>query len=232
MTTSPPALQPSGMPAKRFWIIWGLGFCLWVCTLAAASPFDLPLSIAIADPHLPFARSVATYGELPGWVVVFWALMILIARPKPESRVYPMKTASLGLIIQVLLHPLLITQSIKFFWGRVRFVSLLPDFSNYTPFYIPAGPFISESLPSGHVAMAFVLTPLIFYFARMSDRKTTLLVTLVVFAYGLAIAYGRILAGAHYLTDCIFSMGSSLLVAAVVMRFLLNRNISLKQLNR
>ncbi len=140
MTTSPPALQPSGMPAKRFWIIWGLGFRLWVCTLAAASPFDLPLSIAIADPHLPFARSVATYGELPGWVVVFWALMILIARPKPESRVYPMKTASLGLIIQVLLHPLLITQSIKFFWGRVRFVSLAPRLLQLHAFLYPCRP--------------------------------------------------------------------------------------------
>ncbi len=71
--------------------------------------------------------------------------------------------------------------------------------------------------------MAFVLTPLVFYFARTSSRKTSLFVTLVVFVYGLAVAYGRILAGAHYLTDCIFSIGSSFLVAAVVMRLLFNR---------
>jgi membrane-associated phospholipid phosphatase len=211
------------MTAKQFWIIWGLGFCLWACALAAASPYDLSLSIAIADPHLPFARLVGTFGEWPAWIVVFLALMILIARPKPDSRLYPLKTAGLGLIIQALLHPLLITQSIKFFWGRVRFVSLLPDYSNYTPFYLPAGPLTSESLPSGHVAMAFVVTPLVFYFARTTGTKTALPVTLVVLVYGLLVAYGRILAGAHYLTDCIFSMGSSFLVAAVVMRLLLNR---------
>ena len=218
-----PAPQTSGMPSKRFWIIWGLGFCLWAGLLAVASPYDLPLSLAIADPHLPFARLVATFGEWPSWIVIIFALIILIARPKPDSRLYPMKTASLSLIIQALLHPLLIIQSIKFFWGRVRFVSLLPDYSNYTPFYIPAGPFISESLPSGHVAMAFVLTPLVFYSARACSWKNSLLVMLVVLVYGLAVAYGRILAGAHYLTDCIFSMGSSFLIAAVLMRFLLNR---------
>jgi membrane-associated phospholipid phosphatase len=223
VTTAPSALPPSGMPPKKFWTIWGLGFCLWACALAVASPYDLPLSVAIADPHLPFARLVATYGEWPSWIVIAIALGIVFARPKPGSRLYPAKTASYGLILQALLHPLLITQAIKFFWGRVRFVSLLPDYSNYTPFYIPAGPFISESLPSGHVAMALVLTPLIFYFARTAGWKTTLPVTLVVLVYGLAVSYGRILAGAHYLTDCIFSMGSSFLVAAIVTRFLLNR---------
>jgi membrane-associated phospholipid phosphatase len=223
VTTSSPTPHPLGMPSRKFWIIWSLSFCLWAGMLALASPYDLPLSQAIADPHLPFARLVSTYGEWPSWIVVILALGILIARPKPDSRLYPLKTASLGLIIQALLHPLLITQSIKFFWGRVRFVKLLPDFSNYTPFYIPAGSFVSESLPSGHVAMAFVLTPLVFYSARNSGGKTTFLVTLAVLVYGLAVAYGRILAGAHYLTDCIFSMGSSFLVAAVLMRFLHNR---------
>jgi membrane-associated phospholipid phosphatase len=208
------------MSPKQFWTIWGLGLCLWVCALAAASPYDLPLSIAVADPKQPFARWVTTFGEWPGWLVIFLALTILISRPKPGSRLHPMKMASLGLVIQALLHPLLITQSIKYLWGRVRFVSLLPDYSNYTPFYVPAGPLTSESLPSGHVAMAFVLTPLVFYFARTSGWKTTLAVTLVALAYGLAVAYGRILAGAHYLTDCVFSMGSSFLIAAVVMRFL------------
>lgn len=222
-TESPPVQTKPGLSSKLFWALWALGFVVWVGSLIIASPYDLQVSIAIADSHAPFARFISRFGEWPSWIIVIIALGMLLVKPKLGSRLYQYKTACVGIILQALIHPLLITQSIKFFWGRVRFVSLLPDYSNYTPFYIPAGPFISESLPSGHVAMAFALTPLIFYFARIGSRKTFALVTTVVLIYGLMVAFGRILAGAHYLTDCIFSTGSSFLVAAVVMRLLLNR---------
>jgi membrane-associated phospholipid phosphatase len=41
-----------------------------------------------------------------------------------------------------------------------------------------------------------------------------------VLLYGLVNFFGRIQAGAHYLTDCIFSFGLSFLVGAVLVRWL------------
>ena len=63
--------------------------------------------------------------------------------------------------------------------------------------------------------MAFVLPPLVFFLARL--RWLALCGVLL---YGLVVAFGRVQAGAHYLTDCLFSIGVSFLVGAVLVRCL------------
>jgi len=64
--------------------------------------------------------------------------------------------------------------------------------------------------------MAFSVAPLAFYAVRYMGRARGLVIWIFVLAYGLAVAWGRILAGAHFPSDCIFSAGLTLLVAAVV----------------
>jgi membrane-associated phospholipid phosphatase len=63
--------------------------------------------------------------------------------------------------------------------------------------------------------MSLVLTPLVFFLTRL--RWAALCGVLL---YGLVVAFGRIQAGAHYLTDCLFSIGISFLVGAVLVRWL------------
>jgi membrane-associated phospholipid phosphatase len=47
----------------------------------------------------------------------------------------------------------------------------------------------------------------------------TLLGLALVLFYGLLVAYGRIMAGAHYLTDCVFAAGLAFLLGACIMRW-------------
>jgi len=70
--------------------------------------------------------------------------------------------------------------------------------------------------------MAFVVTPLVFFLARFRGALPALIALAGVLLYGLVSAFGRIQAGAHYLTDCIFSIGLSFLLAAVLVRRLMD----------
>jgi membrane-associated phospholipid phosphatase len=218
-----PAVSPKtpiGLPPRTFWCLWGGTALLFAVGLGLLGPQDLPLSQAIADPAAPFAQAVSRYGELPAWLVVTIALGLWLRAQIRPGRAHPLDVPARAIVAQALLHPLLITQLVKFFWGRLRFVELQGDFSRYTPFYEPAGFGVGQSFPSGHVAMAGVAFPLVFFFARRRQWLAASLSGAIALAYVGGTAYGRILAGAHYLTDCWFSAGLALLIAAWLVRVL------------
>ena len=146
-------------------------------------------------------------------IVLAVTLVILILGRKPDSSLRIWRPLALAIVILAVIHPLIITQGFKFLWGRVRFRDLGVDFKGFTPFYVPAGPGAGLSFPSGHVAMALVLTPLVFFLNRLRGLALG-----GVLLYGLVVAFGRIQAGAHYLTDCIFPIGLSFLLGAVLVR--------------
>lgn len=206
---------------KTFWTIWGAGFAVWVAALAVSAPWDLEISSAIADREAALGRLVALAGEWPAWAATALCVVVLILGRKPDSSVRAYRPLALAVILLAIICPLIITQSFKFLWGRVRFRDLGVDFAGFTPFYIPAGPGAGLSFPSGHVAMAFVLSPIVFFFARLREAVPALIALAGVLLYGCLTAFGRIQAGAHYLTDCLFSIGISFLLAAVLTRRLL-----------
>jgi membrane-associated phospholipid phosphatase len=208
--------------ARTFWAIWGIGFALWAAALVIASSWDLDIAIAVANPDAAFGRLVATGGEWPAWAVVLGCVIVLIAGRKQASPLRPLWIPALGIIILAIIHPLAITQGFKFLWGRIRFRDLGVDFIGYTPFYIPAGPGAGLSFPSGHVAMACVVSPIVFFLARLRGFRWALIALIPVLLYGLPVAWGRMLAGAHYLSDCLFSIGLSFLLAAILVRHLFN----------
>ena len=200
---------------RTFWSIWGAGLAAWAAALAFASPWDLEVSSALVDREAVLGRLVALAGEWPAWAATAFCVAVLILGRKPESSFRPWRPLALAIVLLAIISPLIITQSFKFLWGRVRFRDLGVDFAGFTPFYIPAGPGAGLSFPSGHVAMSLVLTPLVFFLTRL--RWLALCGVLL---YGLVTAFGRIQAGAHYLTDCIFSIGVSFLVGAVLVWWL------------
>ena len=199
--------------SKTFLTLWGTCFAVWVAALTIASPWDLEVSSALVDREATLGRLVALAGEWPAWAATAFCIVILVLGRKSESSLRPWRPLALAIVILAVIHPLIITQGFKFLWGRVRFRDLGMGFRGYTPFYIPAGPGAGLSFPSGHVAMALVLTPLVFFLTRLRGLALG-----GVLLYGLVVAFGRIQAGAHYLTDCIFPIGLSFLLGAVLVR--------------
>ncbi len=131
-------------------------------------------------------------------------------------------------VLLALLHPVLIVQLGKLFWGRVRFRHLAPGFADFTPWYLPQGITGNESFPSGHAAMGWMLLPIAFHLTRrfLAARNgaqitapapnTLALVWVLVVVFGVAVAASRVVVGAHYLSDVAFSTGVAWALAALL----------------
>jgi membrane-associated phospholipid phosphatase len=199
-------------------VAWWAGAALWGAALALASPWDLPLSLALADPLSRLGWLVALWGEKPAWAVLVLCLVLyLLGRRRPALARH--NALYLALVAMAVLCPLLVTQALKLLWGRVRFHRLAAGYADFTPFYVPAGPGAGASFPSGHVAMSMVPTPLPIYLRGAGRPLVSLLVWVLQLTYGLVVAWGRVVYGRHYLTDVLFSFGFCLLAAPLVLRW-------------
>jgi membrane-associated phospholipid phosphatase len=200
-----------------FWISWSTGALAWIGLLAFGSTIDLELSRLVAQPSSTFGQLVSLAGEWPAWLVICWSLWVLVmARRIPHLR--PYRPLAWSLVLLALINPLVITQALKLLWGRVRFVHLAADASDFTPFYTPAGPGAGASFPSGHVAMAFVCAPIPFHLHGQGKQRKAALAWLPVLLYGVGVAWGRVRLGRHYLTDVLFTAGSALLLSPHLVR--------------
>ncbi len=199
--------------------VWIAAGIIWLFALYLASHWDLSISVRFADKQALFAIWVQKYGEWPAWLVVLASLVVICLGKERHPCLVRLRPLAAAILVLALVHPLVITQGLKFFWGRIRFRDLGSGYSGYTPFYLPAGIGTGLSFPSGHVAMAFVISPIFFYFQRARNRLLATLSLFVILLYGVSVFWGRILAGAHYLTDCLFSAGLSFLLAYPSIRF-------------
>jgi membrane-associated phospholipid phosphatase len=208
-------------PVNYFWRTWSFALFVWAMAMILLSPEDLEVSKALLNRSSAFAQIVSSFGEWPAWAVVLSLVGILWFRRK-ETSSWRHPALCLSVLLQAFLHPLLISQGFKYLWGRVRFIQLTDGFAGYTPFYIPAGPGAGESFPSGHVAMALSLAPIPFYLMKIGNKKAAFWSLLAIIGYGGLVGFGRIQAGAHYLTDCLFSAGVAFLLAPIVTRIFSN----------
>ncbi len=224
-------LSPAGSaapPSQRFWSRWASGVFAWWAAMAIAAPFDLQISRSLSGQSPPLVYAVQKYGQWPGRfcaIVAVVALLFSFSRlsfSKLVASDRALRWLAVSIILLMLVDQLLITQSLKSVWGRVRFRDLDPAFANYTAFFQSAGRSAGQSFPSGHVAMALVFTPIPFFLYSLKSRWA-LASLLAVVAYGLLVVYGRIAAGAHYLTDCIFSFGLAWLVGSLASYWALAR---------
>lgn len=146
--------------------------------------------------------------------ILFAVLLVLLTVQRCLTKTpgtYPASwvKASFLTIQLALINVVLFVQGLKSFWGRVRFRDLQPDYSNFTPWYLP-GAGGGESFPSGHTALAWMLLPLILL-AVPYGKKATTVVTVMVFGWGFLVAAGRVTIGAHYASDTLFATGVALL---------------------
>lgn len=141
-----------------------------------------------------------------GSIVSISLAFFLLITNKKDFRNY--RRFSQVILILLLVNPLLFVQTFKVFWGRIRFYNLASDYSNYTPWFIPQGITGGKSFPSGHAAMGAMFFPLLIKFKDM-DWKNPIKVIGIVIIVGWALFVGisRVLIGAHYASDVLFSIG-------------------------
>ena len=117
-----------------------------------------------------------------------------------------------------IIHPLLFVQIVKILCGRIRFRNLDPGFTNFTPWFLPPGlSSDGRSFPSGHTAMGWMLLPLLI---TVKDREIKdpyrIVVTVLVIGWGLFVGLSRIVVGAHYASDVLFSTGMAAVVTMLL----------------
>lgn len=106
-------------------------------------------------------------------------------------------TALLAVII-----PLFMVQTLKFLWGRTRYRDLGTDYSDFTAWFLPQGPTGHQSFPSGHAAMGWMLFTLILL---ANSHKQLFMISAVVIVWGVLVSAGRVISGAHFLSDVYLS---------------------------
>ena len=116
------------------------------------------------------------------------------------------------------INPLLFVQIFKILCGRIRFRDLDPGFTNFTPWFLPPGlSSDGHSFPSGHTAMGWMLLPLLM---AVKDREIKdpyrIVVTVLVIGWGLFVGLSRIVVGAHYASDVLFSTGMAAIVTILL----------------
>ncbi len=126
-----------------------------------------------------------------------------------------------------IVNPLLFVQLFKIFWGRVRFQDLLlPGYIDYTPWFIPQGITGNASFPSGHAAMGWMFLPLIIVVENREWKDPIKIITIIlVISWGIFVGLSRIVVGAHYASDVLFSTGVATITTLLLYRkFYLKRN--------
>ena len=154
--------------------------------------------------------------EVLVFVVIIIEILIIVGSKKIEelSQRKAMDFAWMSFYLALII-PLLYTQLIKQLWGRIRFRDLVTDFTDFTPWFQPQGITGNYSFPSGHTAMGWMLLPILIL---ISDKKNWpyKIIGGVVFIWGVIVALGRIVIGAHYASDVVFSTGGAFITFIIL----------------
>ncbi|MFW9950963.1 MAG: phosphatase PAP2 family protein [Candidatus Thorarchaeota archaeon] len=126
--------------------------------------------------------------------------------------------------ILAILNPLIFVQLSKLFFGRVRFRDLALDYSNFTPWYLPQGITGNYSFPSGHAAMGFMFLPILIMVKDLKWKDYKKIITVIlVLGWGFFVGFSRIVVGAHYASDVLFSTGfASIITILLYKKYYLN----------
>ncbi|MEY4545462.1 MAG: hypothetical protein RL685_1657 [Pseudomonadota bacterium] len=97
----------------------------------------------------------------------------------------------------------LLVTTLKLTWGRVRFRDLQPTATDFTHWYAPQGWTGHGSFPSGHAALGWLLLTSVLLWPRGTREYRWALGLCLL--WGTFVASSRVVIGAHYLSDVLFS---------------------------
>lgn len=169
----------------------------------------------------------------PVWAVVIGlaiaALGIWIARSVPEeNRALALKYAATALLYFLLV--ILIMNSVKTVWGRMRFREMTDPVNEFTRWYqiVPRGGFnnIYASFPSGHsmnsagVILLMLLPPMI---PALKGKEKLLHV--IVYIWCAVVGISRVFMGAHFSSDVTVGVLLSLAIFEVLRSILYRKEV-------
>lgn len=165
------------------------------------------------------------------------SLLLLVPREHADL----LRPVALVVVLLALINPVIIVQLLKTLWGRVRFRNLDSELATFTPWFVPQGITGSRSFPSGHAAMGWMLLPvamlfpLTIYRFRLDaagsaalgaqTRAASIAIWVVVVVWGVFVAASRVVVGAHYLSDVLFSTGVAFLFSWLLARAVRTREL-------
>lgn len=161
------------------------------------------------------------YGTIPGIVLTLacLALWLTFRFRSPESLWH--RYFLLVLLTAVIGGGILVNGALKPYWGRPRpnQIRELGGKYGYRQVYSPGIPGKGKSFPCGHCTMGYIFATLFFF-----RRKAPLVAAAgggFGLVYGSVIAAARMVQGAHFFTDCLWSLGVIWLTASGLYYFVL-----------
>lgn len=168
----------------------------------------------------PFWTFLYRYGTLPGLFLSVCSLAVLLLGGAGERLRAWRRPAAVVLVTLALGPGLLINALGKGYWGRPR-PRDVQTFGGSQPFHRilqPGVPGRGKSFPSGHPSVGYLFCALYFVDLRRRRRPVWLGTGL---AYGTLMGAGRVLQGAHFASDVLWSGGLTYLSAALAHQVLL-----------
>ena len=119
--------------------------------------------------------------------------------------------------VMVLVISGILVEALKFLWGRVRYEEIVNNIGNFTAWYLPQGINGNYSFPSGHAFLGWILIPLFILFLNKNKIKKWIILSLTII-FGLFVSYERVVFGAHYASDVLFSSGIVIITFLILYR--------------
>ncbi len=161
------------------------------------------------------------YGTIPGLVLTLGATVGWICCLASRRWAGWRKYMALLALTSIIGAGVLVNGLLKPYWGRPRPVQI-KEFTGeweYRHVGLPGKPGKGQSFPSGHCTMGFVFVPLFFF------RKRTPVLAWAGGTFGLVfgalMSVTRVVQGAHFVTDTVWSLGIVLMVAVSLYYFVL-----------
>jgi membrane-associated PAP2 superfamily phosphatase len=149
------------------------------------------------------------HGNVPGLAIGFFGLFLLIAGlfwKKLGSH----RRVGIFLVLLLIIGPGIVVNSVfKGHWGRPRPQEIMTFGGEqaFLPVWQKGIAGNGKSFPSGHASIGYYLMAPFFFLYPLGRRRWGLLFLFSGLAYGTAMGLGRIVQGAHFTSDVLWSAG-------------------------
>jgi membrane-associated PAP2 superfamily phosphatase len=187
----------------------GLTIPFWVTDLdvSTAGRFNQPPGGFARGGEQPW-DALYHYGVIPAWILLT-AAMVIFTASFLFQRFAVHRRASLFLILVMLVGPgLLVNTVFKEHWGRPRprELAVFDGEKAFVPVWVKSAPENGHAFPSGHASTGFYLLAPFFLLRRRAKGWAVFFLALGI-GYGAFIGLVRMIQGAHFLSDILWSLG-------------------------
>jgi len=226
-------VTPGRTLKRRAWYLAALQFAALLLVTVLLEKFDVDRRVAAHFyrpgtgwylAKAPVWAWLYTYGTIPGLVLTLGALAVCLAGLYSQRLKPWRKPCLLVVLTTVIAAGLLVNAVLKQYWGRPRPDQTIEFGGNwdYRPVFPPGPPGKGASFPCGHCTMGFV------FLAMAGFRRQSKLLAAGGVAAGIGLgallSVARIVQGAHFLSDTIWSFGIVALTVSILAVYLLPFN--------